>query len=127
MTRIELPDKIYFKIGEVSELLELQPHVLRYWETEFDILNPVKSKSGQRLYRRRDVEILSLVKDLLYKEKYTIKGARQHIRDLGIGKALEEKQERDRNDHRMFLEDLRGRIGALRERADGILGILEED
>jgi DNA-binding transcriptional MerR regulator len=127
MSALELPDKIYFKIGEVSELLDLQPHVLRYWENEFDILSPSKSKSGQRLYRRKDVEVLDLIKDLLHRQKFTIKGARQHIKTLGVGKALEEKEKRDESDQVMFLEDLGKRLARLRERADDVLEKLEDD
>lgn len=127
MSALELPDKIYFKIGEVSELLDLQPHVLRYWENEFDILSPTKSKSGQRLYRRKDVEVLDLIKDLLHRQKFTIKGARQHIKTLGVGKALEEKEKRDESDQVMFLEDLGKRLTGLRERADDVLKKLEDE
>jgi DNA-binding transcriptional MerR regulator len=127
MSPLELPDKIYFKIGEVSELLGLQPHVLRYWENEFDILSPSKSKSGQRLYRRKDVELLDLIKDLLLRQKFTIKGARQHIKTLGVGKALEEKEMRDESDQVMFLEDLSKRLGRLRERADDVMKRLEDE
>jgi len=127
MSALELPDKIYFKIGEVSELLDLQPHVLRYWENEFDILSPSKSKSGQRLYRRKDVEVLDLIKDLLHRQKFTIKGARQHIKTLGVGKALEEKEKRDESDQVMFLEDLGKRLTGLRERAVDVLEKLEDE
>jgi DNA-binding transcriptional MerR regulator len=127
MSRLDLPDKIYFKIGEVSELLGLQPHVLRYWENEFDILSPTKSKSGQRLYRRRDVEVLDLIRDLLHRQKFTIKGARQHIKSLGIGKALEEKVKRDESDQVVFLEELGKKLGELRDRADKVLAGLEDE
>jgi DNA-binding transcriptional MerR regulator len=127
MSPLELPDKIYFKIGEVSELLGLQPHVLRYWENEFDILSPSKSKSGQRLYRRKDVEVLDLIKDLLHRQKFTIKGARQHIKTLGVGKALEEKEKRDESDQVVFLEDLGKKLGRLREHADDVLKRLEDE
>lgn len=127
MSRLDLPDKIYFKIGEVSEILGLQPHVLRYWENEFDVLSPTKSKSGQRLYRRKDVEILDMIKDLLHRQKFTIKGARQHIKTLGVGKALEEKGKRDDNDQVLFLEGLGKRLEELKERADRVLDGLEDE
>ena len=74
-----IPDKIYFKIGEVCELVGVQAHVLRYWETEFSVLSPKKNKSGQRGYRRRDVEIAIRIKQLLYNEMFTIAGARKKI------------------------------------------------
>ena len=77
-----IPDKIYFKIGEVARLTGVKPYVLRYWETEFHAIQPVKSQSRQRLYRKRDVELLLKIKDLLYKQRFTIEGARKKIREL---------------------------------------------
>lgn len=74
-----IPEKLFFKIGEVADLLSLRPSVLRYWETEFSFLKPNKSRSGQRLYSRKDVELISEIKRLLYSEKLTIEGARQQI------------------------------------------------
>ena len=70
-----IPEKLFFKIGEVCELVGVQAHVLRYWESEFPMLSPQKNKSGQRSYRRRDVEIALRIKQLLYKEMFTIAGA----------------------------------------------------
>lgn len=75
----EIPDKLYFKIGEVSEILGVEPYVLRYWETEFSQLTPKKSGTGHRLYRRKDVELLLRIKHLLYEKKFTIEGARQSL------------------------------------------------
>ena len=75
----EIPDKLYFKIGEVSELLGVEPYVLRYWETEFPTLSPKKSGTGHRLYRRKDVELLLRIKHLLYEKRFTIEGARQAL------------------------------------------------
>jgi DNA-binding transcriptional MerR regulator len=75
----EIPDKLYFKIGEVSDLLGVEPYVLRYWETEFAVLSPKKSGTGHRLYRRKDVELLLRIKYLLYEKKFTIEGARQSL------------------------------------------------
>ncbi|MBV8731487.1 MAG: MerR family transcriptional regulator [Acidobacteriia bacterium] len=76
----EIPDKLYFRIGEVSEILGVAPYVLRYWETEFQQLAPKKSGSGHRLYRRKDVELLLRIKYLLYEKRFTIEGARQSLR-----------------------------------------------
>ena len=76
---VVIPEKIYFKIGEVCELVGVQAHVLRYWETEFPMLSPQKNKSGQRSYRRRDVEIAVRIKQLLYAEMFTIAGARKKL------------------------------------------------
>jgi DNA-binding transcriptional MerR regulator len=75
----EIPDKLYFKIGEVSELLGVEPYVLRYWESEFPSLSPKKSGTGHRLYRRKDVELLLRIKHLLYEKRFTIEGARQSL------------------------------------------------
>ena len=77
-----IPDKIYFKIGEVARLTGIPPYVLRYWETEFKAIQPVKSRSRQRLYRKRDVELILKIKDLLYKQRFTIEGARKKIREV---------------------------------------------
>src|SRR3989338_8708254 len=78
----QIPNKMYFRIGEVAEFLNIKPYVLRYWETEFPDIKPVKSQSNQRLYKRRDVEMLVAIKRLLYEEKFTINGARQHLKDM---------------------------------------------
>lgn len=75
----QIPDKLYFRIGEVSEILGVEPYVLRYWETEFPSLSPKKARSGHRLYRRKDVELLLQIKYLLYEKRYTIEGARQTL------------------------------------------------
>jgi len=90
---VVIPEKIYFKIGEVCELVDVQAHVLRYWETEFPQLAPQKNRSGQRSYRRKDVEISLRIKELLYDELYTIAGARKklqvEIRENGKSKNAE--------------------------------------
>ena len=83
----QIPDKLYFKIGEVAALLQLKTHVLRYWETEFSVLQPVKSRTNQRLYRRKDVETALLIKELLYRQGFTIAGARKKLqveKQLGL-------------------------------------------
>jgi DNA-binding transcriptional MerR regulator len=78
-----LPDKLYFKIGEVSEIIGVEPYVLRYWETEFPALKPSKSRSQQRMYRKRDVELLIEIKRLLYDEMFTIAGAKKQLARSG--------------------------------------------
>ena len=75
-----IPDKLYFRIGEVATLCHLPAYVLRFWESEFPQLKPVKSSTGQRMYRRKDVESVLRIKQLLYEEGFTIPGARQHLR-----------------------------------------------
>ena len=82
------PIQEFFSIGEVCELTELKPHVLRYWESQFRFLSPAKNRSGNRVYQRREVELIQLVKHLLYTEKYTIDGARQKIDEFRKGGTL---------------------------------------
>lgn len=77
--RSPIPEKLFFKIGEVSDLVGVKPHVLRYWESEFDVLKPRKTRSGHRLYRRSDVEILQRIRRYLHEEGYTIAGARRKL------------------------------------------------
>lgn len=81
--RSPIPNKLYFRIGEVSDIVGVKPYVLRYWESEFPDIKPTKSKSGQRLYKRRDVEMLLRIKGLLYDERFTINGARKRLKDAG--------------------------------------------
>ena len=83
MSEPELPDKLYFKIGEVAKLVGVKPYVLRYWETEFSVVRPGKTRSSHRLYRRRDVETLLEIRRLLYGERYTIEGAKRRLREIG--------------------------------------------
>jgi DNA-binding transcriptional MerR regulator len=87
MARSE-PIQEFYSIGEVCALTELKPHVLRYWESQFKLLNPAKNRSGNRVYARREVELILLVKQLLYTEKYTIDGARQKLDEHRKGGSL---------------------------------------
>ncbi len=73
------PDKLFYKIGEVSKIAGVEPYVLRYWESEFPFLKPRKSKSGQRIYVKKDLELILQIKDMLYKERFTIEGVRRRI------------------------------------------------
>ncbi len=82
MSELLIPEKLYFKIGEAARLLKLEPYVLRYWQTEFKEIAPVKSRSNQRLYRRKDIETLLLIKKFLYEEGFTIEGARKKVREV---------------------------------------------
>ena len=79
--------KLYYSIGEVSKITELKPYVLRYWETEFKQLSPPKNRAGNRTYRQKDIEVVEIIKDLLYNRRFTIKGA---ITLLNSGKEMEE-------------------------------------
>src|ERR1700704_2306427 len=85
----DIPDKLFFRIGEVSDLVGVKEYVLRYWESEFKGISPKKSSSGQRMFRRKDVELLLRIKHLLYERKFTIEGARKALleKDKGIVKS----------------------------------------
>ena len=86
-----IPDKLFFKIGEVCELVEVQAHVLRYWESEFPMLQPQKNRAGQRTYRRKDVEMALRIKELLYDEGFTIAGAKRKLANEGRAAAAKFK------------------------------------
>lgn len=86
---VAIPEKLFFKIGEVCELAGVQAHVLRYWESEFTMLAPQKNRAGQRVYRKRDVEIALRIKELLYEDQYTIAGAKKRLaNDMRAGGKL---------------------------------------
>src|SRR4030067_2109933 len=90
---VSIPDKLFYKIGEVSRIVGVEPYGLRYWETEFPFLKPRKNKSGQRVYIKKDVELLITVKRLLYQERYTIEGVRKRLGLPSAGR--ETKTEKD--------------------------------
>jgi DNA-binding transcriptional MerR regulator len=85
--------KVYYSIGEVCDLTGLKPHVLRYWETQFEVLNPTKNRAGNRVYRTKDIELVLLVKHLLYEQKYTIEGANQRLNDMRRDGELKEESQ----------------------------------
>ena len=88
-----IPDKAYFRIGEVSRILDVQPYVIRYWESEFRSVRPIRTRSDQRLYRRRDVEELLMIKKLLYEEKFTINGARKQLQRKSLDVAIADERQ----------------------------------
>lgn len=95
---LPVPDKLFYKIGEVSKITGVEPYVLRYWETEFSFLRPRKNKSGQRVYVKRDLDLLLQVKRMLYQERYTIEGVRkrfeQGIINAGDTPAVTDKEQK---------------------------------
>ncbi len=91
---IAIPEKQYFKIGEVSEILDVEPYVLRYWESEFKILKPTRTRARQRLYHKKDLELLLEIKHLLYDEKFTIAGAKKRLQEMKKQTAAEKKATR---------------------------------
>jgi DNA-binding transcriptional MerR regulator len=109
----EVPVKLYYRIGEVSELVGVEPHVLRYWESEFRAIRPQKSRRGQRVYSRKDVDKLLRVKELLYTHRFTIEGARKQLRDGGVEPAAPgDPAERAAVELRQALLSLRADIAA---------------
>ncbi|HBA89101.1 MAG TPA: MerR family transcriptional regulator [Geobacter sp.] len=106
-----IPDKLYLRIGEVSATTGLPTSVLRYWESEFTSLAPKKSSSGQRLYTRKDIELVSEIKNLLYAEKLTIEGARKRLE----GKKKYRKSEQSNDILAALLEDVRLELRTLRD------------
>lgn len=104
-----IPDKIYFKIGEVSHIVGVEPYVLRYWETEFELLKPSKAPSRHRLYKKKDVELLLDIKRLLYTEGFTIEGARRK---------LKEAKKEERNQLKLPLSDHKHKSALARIKKD---------
>jgi len=88
---VAIPEKQYFKIGEVSEILDVEPYVLRYWESEFKILKPTRTRARQRLYHKKDLELLLEIKHLLYDEKFTIAGAKKRLQEMKRAEAAEKR------------------------------------
>jgi DNA-binding transcriptional MerR regulator len=117
LPEVFIPEKLYFRIGEVSKLTHTKPFVLRFWETEFPTLKPMKSKSGHRLYRRRDIEHVLEIRRLLYGKGFTISGARKHL-------AKNPKSEAEQQRH-LFLPALdAAELRALRHELQAILTML---
>jgi len=92
---LSIPDKEYFRIGEVSRILGVDPYVVRYWESEFKSIKPMRTKSDQRLYRRKDVQELLIIKNLLYAERFTISGAKKQLLKMK-GEVTRADEDRDR-------------------------------
>lgn len=115
--RSELPVKLYYRIGEVAEVVGVEPHVLRYWESEFRTIRPQKSPKGQRVYSRKDLEKLLRVKELLYREGYTIAGAKKRLREGG---PEPEAQSQDQRLDKLRVE-LRGIREEIRAELDGFM------
>ena len=107
---VEIPDKRYFRIGEASDLTGVEPYVLRYWETEFQAIRPSRSRSGQRLYRKQDIESILEIKDLLHRKRFTIAGAKQYLKERR-GKSVPETEQREK----FTIQELREEIATIRD------------
>jgi DNA-binding transcriptional MerR regulator len=140
---VAIPEKQYFKIGEVSEILDVEPYVLRYWESEFKILKPTRTRARQRLYHKKDLELLMEIKHLLYDEKFTIAGAKKRLQEMKkqssaekkakkAGKPVKTKEEledpevkaetlhvSDRSDYREILIEIKKELKELRAILEG--------
>jgi DNA-binding transcriptional MerR regulator len=107
--QVKIPDKIYFKIGEVSKICGLPSHVLRFWETEFKKINPRRTASGQRMYTQKNIEMILQIKHLLHERKFTIEGARKY---------LNAKTETESPGIRQFLDNLKTELTGIRDLLD---------
>jgi DNA-binding transcriptional MerR regulator len=110
-----IPDKLYFKIGEVKKITGVEPHVLRYWESEFKIIRPQRASSKQRLYRRVDVENILTIKKLLYEDGYTVPGARKHLTEKKDEQKNSPKPEVPRLKARSMLAELKSDLQQMKE------------
>lgn len=108
-----IPDKLYFRISEVSRLTGLEPYVLRYWESEFKLIKPIRTKSRHRLYKRKDLEIILEIKKLLYEEQYTIAGAKKRLEEI-VREEREDLAPAPKNDLEKVLQDLLTELKSLR-------------
>ena len=120
MSADALPVKLYYRIGEVAELVGVEPHVLRYWETEFRSIRPQKSTKGQRIYSRRDVERLLKVKELLYTERFTIAGAKKRLRQIGLEPVPDDDPARN------AIRNVRRELGQIRGEVASLLAELDD-
>ena len=125
---VVIPDRTFFRIGDVAGLAGVKPYVLRYWESEFPMISPTKSNSGHRVYRRGDVETVLLIKHLLYTERYSIEGARKRIRDLRKGGDLKAAKKEHVVDPKAGLatEERLARIAEMRTLAKEIRSMARE-
>ncbi|MFQ6671909.1 MAG: MerR family transcriptional regulator [Candidatus Tectimicrobiota bacterium] len=123
---LNIPDKLFFKIGEVAKITGVKPHVLRYWESEFKLLKPNKSSTGQRVYQKKDVEKVIQIKKLLYDEKYTIAGAKRRL----MRGPREEKPAPERDDKQLPLdldrEELIALLQELRKELRTLVAMLKD-
>jgi len=108
-----IPEKAYFRIGEVSKLLSVEPYVIRYWETEFKTVNPVRTKTAQRLYRKKDVQELLIIKNLLYAQRFTIDGAKKQLHKMRNNN--DETSEKINEKQKLFLIRIKRELQQIKE------------
>ena len=112
MTKI--PDRLYFKIGAVSKIADIKPYILRYWESEFDMIRPQKTRSNQRVYRRKDVELILEIKRLIYKEKFTLGGAKKQIRAVQREKGSQLAMNFPEKQYKKTLKQIRDELSSIK-------------
>lgn len=117
---VRIPDKLYFRIGEVADLTGVKPHVLRYWESEFGSFRPAKSRNQQRLYRHRDVQLVLRLKDLLYRQGYTIAGAKKKLRERADDDIAQPALPLTPSAERRLLDEVRRGLLRLRKSLDDL-------
>lgn len=110
-----IPNKLYFKIGEVSNITGVEPYVLRYWESEFKAIKPSRTKSKQRIYLKRDVEIILKIKKMLYEDKLTIAGARKRLRELNQRGKKQLPFDFNKKDHQNIINEIKKELRTIRE------------
>ena len=110
-----IPNKLYFKIGEVGSIAEVEPYVLRYWESEFKAIKPSRTQSKQRIYRKKDVELILEIKKMLYEEKLTIAGAQKKLRELNSKDKKQLRFDFNKKDQRNILREIKNELMAIRE------------
>ena len=112
MTRI--PDRLYFKIGAVSRIADIKPYILRYWESEFDIIKPQKTKTNQRVYTRKDVELILEIKRLIQKEKFTLEGAKKRIGAIYREKNRQLAMDFPRQEYKKALKQIKDDLSSIK-------------
>jgi len=119
-------EKLYYSITEVGELTALKPHILRYWETEFPFLRPKRNRAGNRAYRKRDIDMILLIKRLLYEEGYTIEGAKQKIRQMRkqTGHDKETTKSKKENEQQLAIANFKNLLFQIRDELIEIRNIL---
>lgn len=117
-----IPERLFYRIGEVSALTGIQPYVLRYWESEFKLLRPKKNRGGQRVYRRQDLELVQRIKQLLYEERLTLEGAKKRLRQEIRGQGLQLELNMQGGQWNEVLRRVRGRLEGMRQILKGDRG-----
>lgn len=110
-----IPEKLYFKIKEVSEITGVEPYILRYWESEFNIINPSRTKSKQRLYRRKDLELILEIKKLLYEKQFTIAGAKKKLKESNLSEDKNFQPTPPNGKYKTLLKDVKKELNIIKE------------